>query len=81
MGPVIANAFCNFIRQLEYPGDVIVHTYVGAVGRSSFDPYHDKRRSDQPDVVSANGGATVMWVDFAAQRSVPVPESLRQWLM
>jgi acyl-CoA thioester hydrolase len=81
MGPVIANAFCNFIRQLEYPGDVIVHTYVGAVGRSSFDTYHDMRRIDQPDVVCANGGATVVWVDFPAQRSVPVPESLRQWLV
>ena len=81
MGPVIANAFCNFIRQLEYPGDVIVHTYVGAVGRSSFDTYHDMRRSDQPDVVCANGGATVVWVDFPAQRSVSVPESLRQWLV
>lgn len=81
VGPVIANAFCNFIRQLEYPGDVIVNTYVGAIGRSSFDTYHDMRRADQPDVISANGGATVVWVDFPAQRSVPVPESVRQWLM
>ena len=28
LGPVIANAFCNFIRQLEYPGDVLVDTFV-----------------------------------------------------
>lgn len=29
LGPVIANAFCNFSRQLEYPGDVLVDTFVG----------------------------------------------------
>jgi acyl-CoA thioester hydrolase len=81
MRPVIANAFCNFIRPLEYPSDVIVHTYVGAVARSSFDTYHDMRRSDQPDVVCANGCATVVWVDFPAQRSVPVPASVLQWLV
>ena len=23
-GPVIVNAFCNFYKQLEYPGDVLV---------------------------------------------------------
>jgi acyl-CoA thioester hydrolase len=23
LGPVIVNAFCNFIRQLEFPGDVL----------------------------------------------------------
>jgi len=81
LGPVIANAFCNFIRQLEYPGDVLVDTFVGAMGRSSFDTYHTLRRTDTPDTVSANGGATVVWVDFPAQRSVPVPESVRQRLV
>lgn len=77
LGPVIANAFCNFIRQLEYPGDVLVDTFVGAMGRSSFDTYHTLRRTDAPDTVSANGGATVVWVDFPAQRSVPVPQDVR----
>jgi acyl-CoA thioester hydrolase len=23
-GPIIVNAFCNFYRQLEYPGDVLM---------------------------------------------------------
>jgi acyl-CoA thioester hydrolase len=27
-GPVILNAFCNFYKQLEYPGDVRVKIYV-----------------------------------------------------
>jgi acyl-CoA thioester hydrolase len=76
-GPVIANAFCNFIRQLEFPGDVLVKTYVGAIGRSSFDTYHELLRTDAPEVVCANGGATVVWVDFPRQVSVPIPPRFR----
>ena len=79
-GPVIVNAFCNFIRQLEFPGEVIVRTYVGAPGRTSFDSYHEMSRTDDPDSVYANGGATIVWVDFPRQASHPMPERLRQLL-
>ena len=79
-GFVIANIFCNFIRQLEYPGDVVVRSYVGATGRSSFDLYHELLRTDDGDTVYANGGATMVWVDFPKQQSLPMPERLRQWL-
>ena len=76
-GPVIVNAFCNFIRQLEYPGEVLVRTYSGLVGRTSFDTFHEMCRTDDPDTVYANGGATVVWVDFPNQRSAPMPDRLR----
>jgi acyl-CoA thioester hydrolase len=76
-GPVIVNAFCNFIRQLEYPGQVLVRTYVGAVGRTSFDTYHEMVRTDAPDIVCANGGATVVWVDFPRQKAVPMSDRIR----
>jgi acyl-CoA thioester hydrolase len=79
-GPVIVNAFCNFIRQFEYPGDVLVQTYTGTVGRSSFDTFHEMRRTDQPDTVYANGGATIVWVDFPQQASRPLPDKLRETL-
>lgn len=76
-GPVIVNAFCNFIKQFEYPGEVLIHTYAGAVGRTSFDTYHVMSRADDPDTVYANGGATVVWVDFPNQKSAPMPDRLR----
>jgi acyl-CoA thioester hydrolase len=77
-GPVIVNAFCNFIRQLEFPGEVLVRTYAGEVGRTSFDTYHEMLRTDDPDTVYANGGATVVWVDFPNQKSAPMPQRLRE---
>lgn len=75
--PVVANAFCNFLRQLDYPGEVLVRTYVGAVGRSSIDTYHEMLRAGGDETVHANGGATIVWADLAAQRSMPLPDALR----
>lgn len=80
VGFVIANVFCNFIRQLEYPGDVVVKSYVGAIGKSSFDMYHELLRTDGGDTVYANGGSTMVWIDVAQQKSLPLPDGLRQWL-
>jgi acyl-CoA thioester hydrolase len=76
-GPVIINAFCSFIRQLEYPGDVLAKHYVGEVGRSSFDTFVTLERSDQPGLIHASGGATIVWTDFRAQKSMPVPDEVR----
>ena len=76
-GPVIVNAFCNFIRQLEYPGEVLAKHYVAAPGRSSFDTFITLERSDAPGVLYAEGGATTVWTDFKAQKSAPMPAWLR----
>ncbi|MBL8350451.1 MAG: acyl-CoA thioesterase [Burkholderiaceae bacterium] len=80
VGPVIINAFCSFIRQLEYPGEVLARHYAGAIGRSTIDTYATLERSDQPGVVHASGGATVVWTDFKARKSVPVPDRIRTLL-
>lgn len=76
-GPLIVNAFCNFIRQLEFPGDVLAKHYVCNPGRSSFDTYLTLERTDQPGVVYAEGGATTVWSDYAAKKSAPLPDWLR----
>ncbi len=81
IGPLIVNAFCSFIRQLEYPGEVVARHYVGAIGRSSVDTYATLERVDLPGVVHATGGATVVWTDFQAQKSVAIPEPIRQLLL
>jgi len=77
VGPVIVNAFCNFIRQLEFPGDLIAKHYVANPGRSSFDTYITLERSDLPGAIHAEGGATTVWTDARAQKSMPLPDWLR----
>ncbi len=79
-GPVIVNAHCTFIRQLKYPGEIEILTYAGAPGRSSFETVQEIRRLDQPEVLCAEGGAKVVWVNFKMEKSVPMPDQLRQLL-
>ncbi|NWG75828.1 MAG: acyl-CoA thioesterase [Rubrivivax sp.] len=76
-GPVIVNAFCNFLRQLEYPGEILARHYVARPGRTSFETYITLERLDDPGVIYASGGAKTVWVDFPAGKSVPLPDWLR----
>ncbi|MBV8619856.1 MAG: acyl-CoA thioesterase [Curvibacter sp.] len=76
-GPVIVNAFCNFYRQLEYPGDVLATLYVSDAARTTFETWATLARSDQPELVCAAGGATTIWVDFPKQKAAPLPDWMR----
>jgi acyl-CoA thioester hydrolase len=76
-GPVIVNAFCNFYKQFEYPGDVLVKMYVSDPGRSTFETWGTMEKSEDPGVICAAGGATTVWVNFPAQKSAPLPDWLR----
>ncbi|WP_211451519.1 acyl-CoA thioesterase [Collimonas antrihumi] len=79
-GPVLVNAQCSFLRQLKYPCDVEVKSYIGAIGRSSFEASYEIRRADLPEVVFAEGTAKIVWVDFDLEKSMPLPDDLRQLL-
>ena len=76
-GPVIVNAFCNFYKQLEYPGDVLIKIYVSDPARTTFETWATMERAHAPGVVCAAGGATTIWVDFPAQKAIALPHWLR----
>ncbi|MEO8020882.1 acyl-CoA thioesterase [Polaromonas sp.] len=76
-GPVIVNAFCNFYRQLEYPGDVRVKMYASDPGRTTFETWGTMERADQSGVMYAAGGATTIWVDFPTQKAATLPDWMR----
>jgi acyl-CoA thioester hydrolase len=80
-GPIVINAFCNFLRQLEFPGEVRVTVYVAKPGRSSFESYHTMERTDEPGVIYAEGGARIVWTDYPAKKSAPMPASFRALLV
>ena len=76
-GPVIVNAFCNFYKQLEYPGNVLVKMYASDPGRTTFETWGTMERVDQPGVIYAAGGATTIWVNFPTQKASTLPDWLR----
>ncbi|MBC7684468.1 MAG: acyl-CoA thioesterase [Bdellovibrionales bacterium] len=78
-GPVIINAHCSFLKQLKYPGDIEVTTLVGPPGRSSFEMVHEIRMvgpDGQTGLLHAEGGAKVVWVNFPAEKSAPLPQEI-----
>lgn len=80
-GPVIINAHCTFLQQLKYPGDIEIRTFVGVLGRSSFDTFHEIRRCDEPETLCAEGGAKVVWVNFPLGKSTPLSDEVRAKLV
>lgn len=77
-GPVLINAQCSFLRQLKYPGEVEVRSYIGTIGRSSFETMYEIGRVDMPGVIFAEGAAKIVWIDFNLEKSVPLPDDLNQ---
>lgn len=75
-GPVIANAFCNFKRQLKYPDDVLLKMYVSDPARVTFDTWTTMELVAEPGVLCAAGGATVIWIDTAREKAASLPEAL-----
>ena len=76
-GPVIINAFCNFYRQITYPGEVLAMMYVSDPGRTTFETWITMQRSDDPGTVCAAGGATTIWVDSPNQKAKTLPDWVR----
>jgi len=77
-GLVIVNAFCTFHRQFEYPGDVLARLYVSDPGRTSFESWTTMTKVEEPDAVYASGGATIVWSNYEKQKSVPLPDWVRE---
>ena len=77
-GLVVANAFCNFYHQLEYPDEVLLKFYVSDPGRTTFETWSTMERVNQPGVICAAGGATAIWVDFSQKKAQALPDWMRE---
>ena len=78
LGPIIANGFCNFYREFAYPGNVLMKLYTSDPSRTTFEAWTTLEDAANPGTIMAEGGATVIWVDFAVMRAVTLPDEVRQ---
>lgn len=76
-GPVVVHTQCSFLRQLTFPGAVELKVFIGEVGRSSIETRYEFRRVGEPDVLYAEGTAKLVWINFKAAKSVPLPDAVR----
>lgn len=75
---LMMNGFCNFYKQLSYPGDLILKTSIGAIGRTSMDVFTSMALTSTPNEEVAIGGATMVWVDLTTNKSAPWPDHILQ---
>ena len=74
--PVIVNASCTFLIQMNYPGTVEVRTYASHPGRSSFMTHFEMRIAGD-ERIYAEGAAKLVWIDTRTGKSVHLPDHVR----
>ena len=75
-GVVVVNAFCNFLKSIEYPAELLIKTYIDNPSRVSLDTFNLISLTSDPDTLYACGGATMVWVDFKNQKACKWPEDI-----
>ena len=68
-GPLIVNAFCNFHKQLEYPGDIVVKMYASDPGRSSFESWGEIVRGRSGDRLCERRRDHGVWISGRSVRA------------
>lgn len=76
-GPVILNAFCNFHQQLFHPAQLHLKMYASDPKRATFESWTTIERVEDPGVICASGGATVVWVNWGTQKADDLPQWVR----
>jgi acyl-CoA thioester hydrolase len=77
IGPILAAVSCDYRRQINFPDTVQVGIRVARIGRTSMG-YEHAIVSETQNAVVAEGTSTTVVFDYKAQKSHPVPESVRQ---
>ena len=72
--PVLAASACSFRAPLYYPGTVTVEVYLGKMGHSSMRTHYLLKIGGD---IAAEGYGVSVWVDPQTQKSIALPEAVR----
>ncbi len=73
---MVRNEF-DYVGQIFYDGDVEIRTYVLKVGNTSFTLGHEAWQNGE---LKAKGQSVIVHFDFIEQKSVPIPDDIREKL-
>lgn len=76
-GPIIAAISCDYRLPVTFPDTVQVGARVTRIGRSSFRMEHAVVSLAQNALV-AESHSTLVFVEYAASKTLPVPQSVRE---
>lgn len=75
---IVARIDVEFTAQLKFGADVELKTYLEKVGNSSMVVHHE---AWQNEVIAARGKAVLIHFDYQQEKSVPIPEDIREQLL
>lgn len=75
-GPALVTAHLNFRQQVHYPAELEVGVRCSGIRHRSFTLEYEIYRRGTEQLV-ADGASVVAWTDYAANRAVPIPDTLR----
>ncbi len=78
IGPVVANININFRRPILWPATLCVDLQARWSGGKSIVLMHEIRDRDDPSILYGDAEVTVVWVDYDAGKTVPLPPAIRR---
>jgi acyl-CoA thioester hydrolase len=76
-GPILAKATVTYLKPIVYPSELEVRLFVTRVGNTSFTCGADIVNGRDATERFTEGEFVIVWVDYAAGKSVPLPDRLR----
>jgi len=67
----------DFLRQMYFRSDVEIRTFITKIGNSSFTVGHEAWQEGE---LKVKGQAVLVYYDFKLQKSMPLPDSIREIL-
>ncbi|MFO0947974.1 MAG: thioesterase family protein [Planctomycetota bacterium] len=79
IGPILASAKCDFLKQVSFPDTVRIGTRVTRIGKSSMSLEH-KIYSETQEAIVAQGESIIVCFDYAKNVTHPVPARIREYI-
>ncbi|HBI22050.1 MAG TPA: thioesterase [Legionella sp.] len=73
-GPVVVHVACTYFKPVVYPATLLLQSSLHSLGRSSMVLDHDLY---QGDALMAQGVCKIVWVDYAKNKAIAFPDSIR----
>lgn len=77
---VVVSVKCDFIRQAYFDQRLIIHTRVVDIGNTSFTLVHEMKDKESGQLI-AKGQSVVVHFNREKQKSEPLTEDMREWLL
>ena len=76
IGPVVIHVGCTYLKPVVYPATLTIRSCIHSLGNSSMAMDHDLY---QNEILMAQGISKIVWVDYTQNKSVPLPEHIREF--